>query len=91
MDTNRVTGTARTLAGKAEDAFGRVTGQDDFRAQGALDQVAGAAQDAYGRASDAAENSLRRVSQELQERPLATLLIAAAVGYALTWLMRRQA
>jgi uncharacterized protein YjbJ (UPF0337 family) len=89
VDTNRMTGTARNLAGKAEEAYGRFTGDDRHRVQGAVNQAAGAVEDAYGRASDMAQDTTRRFVDQMRERPITALVTAAAVGYVLAWMMRR--
>jgi uncharacterized protein YjbJ (UPF0337 family) len=89
MDTNRVTGTARSMAGKVEDAYGRLTGDQGSRVQGMADQASGALEDAYGRASDVARDSSRQLADMVQERPMAALLMAVAAGYMLSWMMRR--
>jgi len=53
LDENRVKGTARNLGGKAEEAWGNVTGDARTQAEGAINQAAGAAQDFYGQTVDA--------------------------------------
>jgi uncharacterized protein YjbJ (UPF0337 family) len=55
MDENRVAGTARSVGGKVEEGFGRVTGDTRMRTEGLVDQAAGAAQDLYGQARRATE------------------------------------
>jgi uncharacterized protein YjbJ (UPF0337 family) len=89
VDTNRVTGTAKSMAGKVEDAYGRLTGDTTSRAQGTADQASGAIEDAYGRASDMARDGSRQLADIVQDRPIAALLMAAAAGYVLSWMMRR--
>ena len=51
MDENRVEGTARNLGGKAQEGFGKVTGNARAQAEGLANQAAGAAQDLYGQAA----------------------------------------
>jgi uncharacterized protein YjbJ (UPF0337 family) len=48
MDENRISGTARNLGGKAEESFGRATGDTKTQAEGVANQIKGAAQDIYG-------------------------------------------
>jgi uncharacterized protein YjbJ (UPF0337 family) len=45
MDENRIEGTARNLGGKAQEGFGKGTGNARAQAEGIGNQAAGAAQD----------------------------------------------
>lgn len=54
MDTNHVTGTAKSIAGKAEGALGRMTGDAATEASGRVREAEGLAQKVYGQAVDAA-------------------------------------
>jgi uncharacterized protein YjbJ (UPF0337 family) len=56
MDENRIAGTARNVGGKAEEAFGRVSGNTKVEAEGAVNQLKGTAQDLYGQARDGARD-----------------------------------
>ena len=47
MNEDRVVGTARNLGGKAQEGFGRVTGDTKNQVEGVINQAAGAAQDLY--------------------------------------------
>jgi hypothetical protein len=47
-------------------------------------QVAGEAQQAYGQAVDHARDATKSLSRNVEQRPLAALLIAGAVGYMLS-------
>jgi uncharacterized protein YjbJ (UPF0337 family) len=59
MNEDQVIGTAKNLGGKAQEAFGNVTGDTKSQVEGVINQAAGAAQDLYGQAkemgSDAAQ------------------------------------
>ena len=57
MDENRVEGTARNLGGKAQEGFGKVTGNARAQAEGLANPAAGAAQDLYGQAADTARET----------------------------------
>jgi uncharacterized protein YjbJ (UPF0337 family) len=61
MNDDRVIGTAKNLGGKAQEAFGHVTGDTKSQVEGVINQAAGAAQDLYGQAmaSDAAQATVR--------------------------------
>ena len=94
MDENRVAGTVRNVGGKAEEGFGRVTGDSKTQAEGLVNQAAGAAQDLYGQARDSAadaagaardtaatlEQWLRRT---IETRPYTTAIIAVGIGWLL--------
>ena len=58
MDENKIDGTVRNLAGKAEDAFGSMTGDTKMKAEGVADKIAGSAQRAYGQAKDSVRDGV---------------------------------
>jgi len=92
MDENRVAGTVRNVGGKAEEGFGRVTGDSKTQAEGLVNQAAGAAQVLYGQARDSAadaagaardtaatlEQWLRRT---IETQPYTTAIIAVGIGW----------
>lgn len=85
MSTNRdeIEGTVRNVAGKAQEAFGNLTGDTKTQVEGAARQVAGRAQDAYGQARDVAQDATRQVGRMVEQQPVVSLLIAGVIGYAL--------
>jgi uncharacterized protein YjbJ (UPF0337 family) len=96
MDENRATGTAKNLAGKAEEGLGRVTGDARAKVQGQAKQAEGGVQDLYGQAVDAAGDAVDAVRKMpasledtvrhyIEERPFTT----AAVALGLGWLLGR--
>ncbi len=96
MDENRVSGTAKNLAGKVEEGFGRATGDAKTRAQGQARQVEGSIQDLYGKAVDAAGDTIEAVKQMpgsvddsirhyIETNPYTTAAIALGIG----WLIGR--
>jgi uncharacterized protein YjbJ (UPF0337 family) len=66
LDENRVKGTARNLGGKAEEAWGNVTGDARTQAEGAINQAAGAAQDVYGQTVDATRETASSFEKTLR-------------------------
>ncbi|QOZ28959.1 MULTISPECIES: CsbD family protein [Bradyrhizobium] len=52
MDKDRIFGTAKEFAGKAEGAVGDMTDDKQTQASGRVREAAGAAQDLYGQAKD---------------------------------------
>jgi uncharacterized protein YjbJ (UPF0337 family) len=87
MDENRISGTARNLGGKAEEGFGRVTGDLKAQAQGKLDQAVGTAQDLYGQTADAARDTAATFDKWLREtietQPYTVALVALGIGWLL--------
>jgi len=57
MDKDRIYGSAKEFAGKAEGAVGDVTGDAETQASGRVREAAGAVQDLYGQAKDAARDA----------------------------------
>jgi uncharacterized protein YjbJ (UPF0337 family) len=65
MDENRLSGTAKNLGGKVEEAFGRATGNARRQAHGQMQQAEGSVQDLYGQAKgpkDAAGEAINAVN-----------------------------
>lgn len=137
MDDNRITGAARNVEGKIEDAAGALSGDVATQIRGKIEQGVGEIQAVIGKAKDAgatmadaassfvkqatttgakAASALqdaakkassdaneiggrvyedaRRASQSLarsvEEQPLAALLVAAAIGYGIAYLVHRR-
>ena len=94
MDENRIAGTARNIGGKAEEAFGRATGNTKVEAEGTVNRLTGAAQDLYGQARDSAsdmaetarsgassfENLLRNT---IEQQPYTAVAVALGIGWLL--------
>ena len=57
MDKDRIFGTAKEYAGKAEGAIGDATGDAQTQASGRAREAAGTVQDLYGQAKDAARDA----------------------------------
>lgn len=94
MDENRVTGTARNLGGKAQEAFGRATGDTGTAAEGAINQIKGTAEDLYGQARDGASDLVgtardagssfeRLLRNTIEEQPYTAVIIALGLGWLL--------
>ena len=66
MNEDRIYGSAKNLGGKAEEGFGRVTGDVKSQVQGAAKQAEGAMQDLYGQAKDAATSATEANSRQRQ-------------------------
>jgi uncharacterized protein YjbJ (UPF0337 family) len=96
MNEDRVIGTARNAAGKAQEGIGNAIGDARMQASGVANQVAGAAQDLYGQtraaASDmanAAQNSAssfeKLVRNTIETQPYTAVFVALGIG----WLIGR--
>jgi uncharacterized protein YjbJ (UPF0337 family) len=92
MNEDRVIGTAKNLGGKAQEDFGRVTGDTKSQVEGVINQVAGAAQGLYGQAKDTASDATQAVRQgamdaedyirhTIEKRPYTTAFVALCVGW----------
>jgi uncharacterized protein YjbJ (UPF0337 family) len=57
MNEDRITGSTKDFAGKAEGAFGDVTGDTEAQAKGRAREMAGKVQNIYGQAKDAAKDA----------------------------------
>lgn len=90
MNTDTFEGTAKTVAGKAQEGFGNLTGDDQHRAEGLARQAAGRVQDAYGEARDYAQHAGERVVRVVEQQPVTSLLIVGAIGYVLGLLTARR-
>src|SRR6478672_7389304 len=98
MDKDRIVGSAKEFAGRAEGAVGDLAGDAQTQASGKAREAAGTVQNLYGQAKDAYQNpgdTLRdgsqAISQKVQDNPLGALLIAGGIGFALALLMSRPA
>ena len=60
MNTNQVKGTAKDVAGKAQEKFGEVTGSTDQQVKGLGKQVEGKIQKGVGNVQDAADDAARK-------------------------------
>ena len=100
MDENRIAGTVRNAGGKAQESFGRVTGDAKTQAEGIVNQVSGAAQDVYGQARDRASDLADATAKTAQdaassfEKSLRTTIenqpyTAVAIALGLGWLLGR--
>jgi uncharacterized protein YjbJ (UPF0337 family) len=96
MNDDRVIGTAKNLGGKAQEAFGDLTGDTKSQVEGVINQAAGTAQDLYGQARETAADAAQAVRHgvtdaedyirhAIEKRPYTTAVVALCVG----WLIGR--
>ena len=89
VDSNRVEGAVKNVAGKAEEAFGKVTGDHSTEARGGARQAEGSVQNMYGEAVDQIKSATGEVCKAVEKNPVGALLVAGAIGYVLAALSRR--
>ena len=99
MNEDRLAGTTRHLRGKAQEGFGRVTGDIKTQAEGLVIKLPGQRK-IYGQVKDTAadaaevirhsaadaEDFLRRT---IEERPYTTALVTLCIGFVIGWIGRR--
>ena len=100
MNEDRVIGTAKNLGGKAQEGFGRVTGDTKTQVEGVINQATGAAQDFYGQARDTVSDAAEVVRQgamgaedyvrhTIEKRPYTTAFAALCIGWLIGRMGRR--
>lgn len=89
VDLNRVEGSVKNLAGKAEQAVGEVTGNASTEARGHARQAEGSLQNMYGEAIDQLRDAGCEVTKAVERNPLGALLVAGAIGYIFAAITRR--
>jgi uncharacterized protein YjbJ (UPF0337 family) len=94
MDTDRIVGSAKSMAGKVEKAAGDVFDDKQTQAEGAATEAEGTLQNTYGQVKDAARGAAQKASAMasdaydegadiVAERPGSALLVAGLIGFAL--------
>jgi len=94
MNQDRFAGTARNVAGKVQEGFGKVAGDAKTETEGVMNQAAGAVQDAYGKTMDAAADGAKQVKDAaikgedmvrhfIEDQPYTSTAIALAIGVAI--------
>jgi uncharacterized protein YjbJ (UPF0337 family) len=82
VDENEIEGAARDLGGKVQDAVGGLTGDTETQVAGKWNQAAGKAQKTFGAAAD-------EIRENVADKPLTALAVAAGVFFVLGFLMRK--
>ena len=62
MNTNQVKGTAKDIAGKAQEQFGNATGDTTQQVKGVAKQVEGKLQKGVGNVENAADDAARKTN-----------------------------
>jgi uncharacterized protein YjbJ (UPF0337 family) len=100
MDTDRIAGSAKSMAGKVEKAAGEAFGDRRTQAEGAAAEAEGALQNAFGQVKDTARDAADKASglasdaydhgaELVAERPGSALLVAGLIGFALGVVLTR--
>lgn len=93
MNIDSLKGTANEALGQVKQAAGRYSGDARTQAEGYYDQASGIAQRNYGQArdvvTDVAQNGTAALVRQVEDQPIASLLVAAAVGFVVGWAVRR--
>ncbi len=89
MNEDRVEGTVREFAGKAQSTAGDVLGDSKTSAEGRVRQAAGQAQEAYGAAADQLRGLTEELTDRIHETPLLAVLGAVGIGYLIGRLTAR--
>jgi uncharacterized protein YjbJ (UPF0337 family) len=82
VDENEIEGAARDLGGKVQDAVGGLTGDSKTQAEGKWNQATGKAQKTFGAAAD-------EIRDNVVDKPLTALAVAAGLFFALGFLLRK--
>jgi uncharacterized protein YjbJ (UPF0337 family) len=83
MNSNEFEGAARNIGGRVQDAAGALAGDAGLQLKGKAQQVAGSLQEKGGEAL----NSAREIAAQ---RPVGSMIAAAAIGFALGALWARR-
>jgi uncharacterized protein YjbJ (UPF0337 family) len=81
MNEDRVEGTIKDFAGRAQSTAGDLLGDTKTSAEGRIRQAAGQAQDAYGAAADQIRGLSEELTDRIHETPLLAVLGAVGLGY----------
>jgi uncharacterized protein YjbJ (UPF0337 family) len=94
MTDDRIAGTAKNLGGKAQEAYGSMTGDRSQQAKGTVKQAEGAMQEMYGQAKEVAGDAVDMatraahdaddyVRRVIETRPYTVAFVALAAGFLL--------
>ncbi len=100
MDTDRIVGSAKSMAGKLEKAAGDALDDKQMKAEGSATDAEGALQNTFGRVKDAAHDAADKASglasdaydqgaDLVADRPGSALLVAGLIGFALGVVLTR--
>ena len=104
MDKDRIIGSAKNAAGKAEGVVGDAVGNRSTQASGRAMETEGVIEDLYGQAKDVArdtadaatkyvrqfrDDGTEAVAEMVRENPIRALWVAGGIGFALALMFLR--
>jgi uncharacterized protein YjbJ (UPF0337 family) len=89
MNDDRIEGTVKEFAGKAQATAGDVVGDAKPSADGRIREAAGQAQEYYGAAADQIRGLSEELTDRIHETPLLAVLGALGLGYLIGRLSSR--
>jgi uncharacterized protein YjbJ (UPF0337 family) len=89
MNDDRIEGTVKEFAGKAQATAGDVLGDSKTSADGRIREAAGQAQEYYGAAADQIRGLSEELTDRIHETPLLAVLGALGLGYLIGRLSSR--
>ncbi len=89
MNDDRIEGTVKEFAGKAQATAGDVVGDAKTSADGRIREAAGQAQEYYGAAADQIRGLSEELTDRIHETPLLAVLGALGLGYLIGRLSSR--
>ena len=100
MNEDRMTGSAKNLAGQAEAAYGRAAGDVRHELQGKARQAEGAVEELYGQVKDQAGRAAETVGEGIsraddflgdliEHRPYTAAAVALGIGFLIGRFGRR--
>lgn len=81
--SDRVEGTVREYAGKAQAAVGDAVGDAKTQAEGRIREAAGKLQDTYGQATEQLRDWTEDLTDRIQDSPLLAMGLAVGLGFLL--------
>ncbi|MGO3570525.1 MAG: CsbD family protein [Serratia grimesii] len=83
MNSDKINGVMDKVVGKAQEAAGDMTGDEQLQAEGTARYVTGTVQEKYG-------DALNCISDVVRKKPITTLAIFAGVSLLAGLLLRRR-
>lgn len=83
-------GGMREMSGRAQQAFGTLTGDEMHEEAGMRRRMRGRAQRLYGQARHTMEDAAHTMGRRVSDQPISAVLIAAGLGFVLGMLAFRR-
>ena len=89
MNEHQMKGAVGDMAGRVQSAAGALSDDPAVEVRGKARETVGKLQAAYGDAVDVVSNAGDTVTRAIQANPIASILVAGAVGCILGWALSR--